>query len=72
MFTILMLTTFLLVASAFAIPSPIQQRRAGHYKSRPLQTIETKYKSNTTDTSQVQHSYNWAGAVWNRSPVCIT
>ena len=70
MLTIPLLTIFLLVASAFAIPSPIQLRRAGHYKSRPLQIIETQDISN--NTLQVQQSYNWAGIVWNKSPVCIT
>lgn len=66
MLTIPSFVVFLYIASAFAVPSPIK-RRAGHRRSQPLQAIEATEISN--NTSQVQYSYNWAGAVWNESPV---
>ncbi|KAF8342499.1 peptidase A4 family-domain-containing protein, partial [Amanita rubescens] len=65
MLTVPALVVFLYIVSAFAVPSLVK-RRAGHRRSQPLQSIEATEIGN--DTSQIQYSYNWAGAVWNKPP----
>ncbi|KAK2463900.1 hypothetical protein APHAL10511_004072 [Amanita phalloides] len=59
MVLISLLTSILLATAAFAAPSSMRSRR----QSRPLQRLQ----SSGNDTSNVQYSSNWAGAVWSEA-----
>lgn len=59
-----LLTSILLATAAFAAPSSgLESRR--RRRSQPLRRIEAKA---STNTSNVEYSSNWAGAVWDSYP----
>ncbi len=59
-----LLVSVLLASAALAAPSTPVESRVARRKTRPLQRLA----SSETNTSHVQYSSNWAGAVWDTYP----
>ncbi|KIL61663.1 hypothetical protein M378DRAFT_82209 [Amanita muscaria Koide BX008] len=67
-----LLSTLLLASTAFAAPEgQVRRRRAAGRQSQPLKRLQTTGVSDASaasNTSHVQYSSNWAGAVWDTYP----
>ncbi|PPQ69984.1 hypothetical protein CVT26_013271 [Gymnopilus dilepis] len=70
-YAIAILSNLLLASAALAAPSRLEQRlarrRAGR-QSQPIRLLDSGLESLASNTSHVEYSSNWAGAVWDTYP----
>ena len=70
-YAIALLSNLLLASAALAAPSRLEQRlarrRAGR-QSQPIRLLDSGLESLASNTSHVEYSSNWAGAVWDTYP----
>lgn len=72
MFFAAVLLQTILATAAFAAPSGrlakrLERRREGSHLSKPVQFVDGHIPA-TSNTSHVEYSSNWAGAVWDSYP----